>query len=108
VNTAEAHTWHTVRDHLRAVLVEAQKERHLRPNLVQNTIGGFECEWAVYERSVMLGEVNRRRALAAVEPVSADLLERAEQQACGHVDYTDKFATNCAELALSLGHWTER
>jgi hypothetical protein len=84
---------------LRAVLGAAQEERDARPDLVA-VDGEMLCEWAVYERSVMLREVNWVRTDAGLPEVPLEAIVRVEQSACGHSDYTQKFAFYCAELAL--------
>jgi hypothetical protein len=88
-------------DSLRGVLAAAQSQRHQRPDLIDGPYGP-ECAWAVHEREVMLGAVNRLRAGidAELPPVTMVEVERADQMACGHVDYSLKFAWGCAELVL--------
>lgn len=103
--TTDIKMWETVRDDMRATLRGAQEERDLRPDLV-DTPTGVECEWAVYERSVMLGRVNRWRKMAGLPLANAELVARVERQASGHSDYTAKFALYCAEIALGEGDWT--
>lgn len=83
----------------RAELVLAQVDRDKRPNLV--TIGGeTEPGWVFHERRVMHRETNWAREQAGFEPVPVEAIKRAEQSACGHVDYTAKYAFHCAEIAL--------
>lgn len=85
-------------DYLRQVLMTAQGERGQRPDLVEGEFGP-ECEWAVYERHVMHDAVNRLRAGQSLPPLPLADVERVEQLAAGHCDYTAKFAFYCAELA---------
>lgn len=84
--------------YLREVLVAAQAERDQRPDLVDGVYGP-ECEWAVYERQVMHEAVNKLRAGFSLPPVPLTAVERVEQLAVGHSDYTAKFSFYCAELA---------
>ncbi len=88
-------------DSLREVLAAAQELRDQRPDLIDGPQGP-ECAWAIHEREVMLGAVNRLRAGidAELPPVTMAEVERADQLACGHVDYSRKFAWGCAELVL--------
>ena len=88
-------------DSLREALAVAQEQRAQRPDPVDGPHGP-ECAWAVYEREVMLDAVNRLRA--GIDPglplVAMAEVERADQSAAGHVDYSRKFAWGCAELVL--------
>ena len=88
-------------DSLREVLAAAQELRDQRPDLIDGPQGP-ECTWAIHEREVMLGAVNRLRAGidAELPPVTMAEVERVDQLACGHVDYSRKFAWGCAELVL--------
>ena len=91
----------TIAGRLREVLATAQEQRAQRPDLVDGPHGP-ECAWAVYEREVMLDAVNRLRAGIdpSLPPVAMAEVERADQSAAGHVDYSRKFAWGCAELVL--------
>ena len=80
------------------VLSAAQEERHLRQAWVDGELG-----WVLYEREVMLAEVNRLRAQRGLDRIHMDRLRRVERMAEGHIDYSEKFALYCAELALGLG-----
>ena len=62
---------------------------------------GYETRWVHYERHLMLAEVNQARAEQGHGPITVHVLKRVEQVACGHVDYFQKFALYCAELALN-------
>ena len=73
------------------LLSTAQQLRPMRPN---------PAEWGKFERSVMLDAVNVERAKRSLDPVTEAQLEKVEQQAVGHVDYSSKFALYCAWLAL--------
>lgn len=71
-----------------ALLREAQKR------------GDKSCdEWIAAERQVMLDIVNEVRVTAGKDPMTIGDVQRVEQCALGHVDYTRKFALYCAELA---------
>jgi hypothetical protein len=86
---------------LRSILAGAIAEREQRPDLV-DTPNGPECAWALYEREQMLGAVNAIRADLHPDwpPVPMELVEHADQQAAGHVDWFRKFAWSCAELVI--------
>jgi hypothetical protein len=88
-----------LRDRFRAVLAKAMEQRDKRPDFV-DTMDGPELEWVLYERVVMLDEVNRMRAERGYPKVDSYLVLRAERMACGHVDYHSKFALYCAEIVL--------
>jgi hypothetical protein len=77
-----------------ALLTEAQK---LRPQKSQRI--GEELEWVIYERKIMLDEVNAVRFQCGLPSVLD--VNKAERCAMGHVDYTRKFALYCAEIALA-------
>lgn len=80
-----------LRDHLLEVLSKAQKKYRA------------ECEgteWIEQERNAMFEEVNRQRAVREQPPVLLKDLMKLETMACGHVDYSSKFALYCAELVL--------
>jgi hypothetical protein len=89
-------------DRFLAVLSEAQKERPQRDALTERPDGLPELEWVAYERGVMHEEVNRVRRERGLDPVPLAAVERAEGLAVGHVDYSRKFALNCALLALGV------
>ena len=72
-----------------AILAEAQKQRPQRNKMV-----GGELEWIVYERQVMFKAANSWRK------VSMEQIMKAERSACGHSDYSHKFALYCAEIVL--------
>lgn len=78
-----------LRDKFRDILAEAQKERPNKKNMVNG-----ELEWVTYERTEMYKAVN------AIRPMPLEQIEKAEMCACGHADYTSKFALYCAELAI--------
>lgn len=78
-----------LRDRLLQSLSKAQEQRRQRE------------DWIEYERNSMFDAVTRERTLLGKGPISMELVERAESMACGHVDYSSKFALYCAELVLS-------
>jgi hypothetical protein len=96
-----------LRDRFRAVLATAMKERDKRSEIV-DTADGREVEWVLYERRVMLDEVNRIRAERGFPKVDACEVLRAERLALGHVDYHPKFALYCAEIVLDEAPWITR
>ncbi len=93
-----------LRDEMLQVLSAAQKERSKRLNMVEivNAWGHKEnvCAWAVYEMNTMLTEVNKRRSSRRLSPISLNDIQKVESSACGHSDYSSKFALYCAELTI--------
>ncbi len=84
---------------LRGALASAQEERSQRDDFV--TINGeTELGWVFHERAVMHREVNWVRVDAGLPEVPIEAVKQVEQHACGHVDYTAKYAFYCAEIAL--------
>ena len=77
------------------VLNDAQKHR---PEKLKRI--GDEVEWVIYERKVMLQAVNAVRLQRKRPQISVEELHRVEEMAVGHVDYSQKFALYCAQLAL--------
>lgn len=57
-----------------------------------------EIEWVTHERNVMHAATNAIRAAKGMAPIDLALIRDAEQQACGHIDYTKKFALGCERL----------
>ena len=86
-----------VTDLLRATLAREQQLRRLRPQLVDGP-DGPECAWARYERTRMHEKVNDLRADCGRPALPLEDILRAERQAVGHSDYSQKFAFYCAEL----------
>lgn len=82
-------------DQMLHVLCKAQK---LRPQKSQWI--GKELEWMIYEREVMLREINTVRLRRGCPEVTMEQVKRIEGCASGHIDYTRKFALYSAELAL--------
>jgi phosphopantetheine adenylyltransferase len=95
VTTIQYATLYALYSRLHRTLVRAQEERPLRDEFVDG-----ELEWVTYERETMHTAVNEARAELGYQPVDVTAIERAEQSAGGHFDYTKKYALYCAELAL--------
>jgi hypothetical protein len=87
-------TTNTLLATMRTTLINAQHERPKREDFVDGELG-----WVTYERTVMLNAVNTARSERGLPPVTVTEIERVEQQAVGHSDYTQKFALYCSELA---------
>lgn len=82
-----------VRDSILAVLTAQQSKRN-----------SYDLEgWIAAERQVMLDATNAWRAKLGAPTVVESDIRRVEQWACGHSDYSSKFALYCAELALGCG-----
>lgn len=79
-----------IRDSLLAELGEQQRRRKDYPN----------CTWIDAEIDFMHYAVNRRRSERGLPDVDRAAIVRVERWACGHSDYSSKFALNCAELVL--------
>jgi hypothetical protein len=86
----------------RAVLRAAMSERDQRPDEIVLDDETREFEWVLFERRKMFAEVNSARAERALPSVEMTSVARVEQMACGHIDYFEKFALYCAELALGV------
>ena len=71
-------------------LVEAQKQRSAR------------TDWHDYEMQAVMSKVNELRAAKGLATMALLELQRVEAMACGHVDYTSKFALYAGELADGL------
>ncbi len=84
----------TLIDRFEAILMEAHTHRDERTEFINDEIG-----WVTYERAVMLEAVNAERAKLGKKPI-ANVIS-AEKEACGHWDYTHKFAIGCAYLVLA-------
>ena len=89
---------------MHGILVQAQGERDQRRELVEpNTPSNRHPEvgWVVYERQVMLGAVNRERKNRHLPEITVEMfVQKVEQLAYGHSDYTSKQALYCAEMSL--------
>ncbi len=82
-------SWAGVKLHFQEILQEAQTHRPERN------------DWVEYERAVMHGAVNSMRDRLGLEGLPIEAIKRVEDQACGHSDYTRKFAMYCAGLATN-------
>lgn len=90
-----AHTGRTyLNDIHRRLELALGEEQRLRP---ARTVD----EWITAERQRMLDAVNGERALLGKGPLRLADVERVEQIAVGHFDYTHKFTLYCAELVGS-------
>lgn len=101
----ETRTKLAIRDALEALLIATANRRHLNDELVDGP-DGPECAWVAVERRAMLAAVNVNRAEFGLPPVDEATVARLERQACGHCDYTAKYALYCAELAVGES-WAE-
>jgi len=75
------------------------KERHLKNYRID---GNGELAWVVFERKAMFEAVNELRSLMGKQPVTLDVICKAENSACGHSDYYLKFPMYCAEIVEGL------
>lgn len=75
----------------------AAAQRNARPDFDPVT---QELGWVAFEREQMHQLVNTEREARGLPPVSAADIERVETSASGHIDYAQKFALGCTELAL--------
>ena len=89
-----------LRDLLLAELSAAQKERDKRSELVPVEGDWPEAGWIRFERDTMLSSVNRERASRGKALVTAGDILKVERIACGHSDYSSKFALYCAEIIM--------
>ena len=95
--------WLLLIDHFQGVLKAAQKHREERNEFVGcGPRGGWnELGWVVFERETMWVAVNEKRAEFHLPPLPIERVERVENCAVNHADYSHKFALYCAELAIS-------
>lgn len=80
-------------ENFKKTLMDAQKLRPTKSKWI-----GTELQWVIDERKTMLDAVNAERFRRGLLPVTN--VDKAERCAMGHVDYTQKFALYCAELAV--------
>ena len=84
---------------IKKVLVAEQANRSTENRTIKSE-GDTTLAWIINERQVVLKAVNEHRQGKA--PITEDeLVRKAENEALGHFDYTDKYALYAAELALS-------
>lgn len=89
------HDYMRVYEDLYSTLVREQKLRGERRDPVDGT---NESEWVVKERQVMLDRTRAWLMYMDGILVSMEDIERVEERAAGHIDYTKKFAIGCADL----------
>lgn len=97
-------TWESAFQELRLALTRAQEERWKRDRWTQDG----ELEWVAYERNVMTEKTNMLRSRLGLAPVSIDAIRRVEDLACGHIDYTAKYAIGCADLVTTTDPLEDR
>ncbi len=90
-------------EYFQKVLAKAQKERAKRQDRVSHTnylgVKSFTLGWIVFEIQAMTDAVNAmKKANGDTNLVTFADVERVEAQACGHSDYSRKFALYCSEL----------
>lgn len=93
MNTTQFVTLQAMYTRFHDALIRAQQERLDRQDIVNG-----EVEWVTYERTVMLNAVNEARAERGYQPIDIAAIERVENKAAGHFDYTKKWALYCTEL----------
>lgn len=86
-----------------SVLVTAAGQRSKRQTFVPDSCGVATTEWVVFERQIMLDAVNAERTRRGLPLVDALRIARVERSACGHIDYVEKYARYCTEIALGDG-----
>ena len=84
-----------LQDQMLRVLGKAQELRSQKQERLGN-----EPEWIIYERKAMFEAVNAVRLQRDRAPITIEAIRRVEGCAAGHVDYSQKFALYCVELAL--------
>ena len=92
-----------IRDTMRNVLSKAMEDRDQRRDFVDDRPHSVPA-WVHYERETMTSAVNLARTNRGLDPVTLTDVARVEQQACGHVDYFQKYAFYCAELAIGINN----
>lgn len=85
--------FNTRRAQLHSALVDAQRAREYLP--LRDTETPY---WDTYEKMTMWKLVNMMRQSHGRPFLEYEDVERAQQGALGHSDYTKKFALYCAEL----------
>lgn len=91
-------------DQFKAKLVQAQKDRPRRGDIVVDPVTGqSEIAWMLHERQMMLDLVNEYRRQHGREPAMMAEVVQLETIASGHIDYTNKWAWYCAHLAVLPG-----
>ncbi len=93
--------WSETLDMFRKALIKAQEQRKNKKEWVAdpNDNNVVTPEWILFERQTMLDLTNEERKLNNLPPVTIQQIIRAENCACGHTDYTHKFALYCARMS---------
>jgi len=91
----EFREWQKLIEKFKRTLIEAQELRDSKGEWINN-----ELEWITYERDVMFRLTNQERENRGLNPVRLEDIKKCENYAAGHVDYTNKFALYCCELAV--------
>lgn len=94
----EAAAMHAVREEIKKTLVAEQGKRDEHRESDESGLPA----WMALEQQVVFAEVNQVRATGGLPPVEFAVIERIEQMACGHSDYTSKFCLYAAEVAFDL------
>lgn len=81
---------------LRPIFAAAAEERSARPGIDPDT---GEFAWVMFERSQMHAGVNAIRSKNGLPEVTMEEVAAIESTAMGHIDYAEKYAFRCAELA---------
>lgn len=92
--------------HLLGIFQRLAAQRTQREEVIPGRTGGQELAWHRYELNGMLAAVNLERAWVGDPAVVIDLIEQADQQACGHCDYAAKFTFYCAEIVYGISPLT--
>lgn len=88
-----------LRDRLLKVLEKAQERR---PELRGDKLIENEPAFVHYERHQLFNAVLQERQKLNKPPIQLSEIKRVETMACGHSDYSSKFALYCAELVLDI------
>jgi hypothetical protein len=88
-----------LRDRLLARFLELAKERPYRRYEV-TVDGRRELAWIPFEQNGMLEEVNEIREERGLVRATLEPILEAERICVGHVDYAEKWALYCAEIAM--------
>ena len=86
-------------EHFRRTLAAAQVHRQTMRDMV-DTDCGPELGWVAFEKDAMLKAVNIERYTRGLPSITRAQITRVENSACGHIDYSAKFAMYCADLVL--------
>lgn len=88
--------WRAAYDDLHSTLVSEQDKRATRRGVVCG-----EPEWVAAERDAMVDRVNLLRSRRGLWPLAVTDIRAKEDLACGHSDYTEKYAIGCADLVVA-------